>query len=114
LVSGPLLVADGMPFATPLDVSSTDLDGKRVVSGGAQPTAEPRSQDTARGGRGLGLGITTVLGAVLVAVPVIWAVAYLMQAGAAGLSGGFVFAVGIVLLGVLGVGMVLLRGLFRT
>ena len=93
---------------------STDLDGKRVVAGGAQPTGEPRSQDTAFGGRGIGLGITTILGALLVAVPVVWAIAYLVQAGTAGLGDGFVVLAGIVLLAVLGVGLLLLRGLFRA
>jgi hypothetical protein len=92
----------------------TDLDGKRVVSGGAQPTREPRSQDSAGAGRGVGLGITTILGALLVAVPVVWAIAYLMQASASGLGGGFVTLTGVVLLLVLGAGVVLLRGLFRT
>jgi len=92
----------------------TDLDGKRVLAGGASPTGEPRDQDSAGGGRGVGLGITTILGAILVAVPVIWAIAYLMQAGAAGLGNGFVVLVGIVLLAVLGAGILLLRGLFRT
>lgn len=92
----------------------SDLDGKRVVSGGAAPTGEPRSQDSARGGRGVGLGVTTILGALLIAVPVVWAALYLMQASAAGLGSGFVLLVGIVLLAVVAAGIVLLRGLFRT
>ena len=91
-----------------------DLDGKRVVAGGAQPTREPQSQDSAGSGRGIGLGITTLLGALLVAVPVVWAIVYLMQAGASGLGGGFVLLVGVVLLGVLGAGFILVRGLLRT
>ena len=78
------------------------------MSGGAEPTREPRSQDTAGGGRGVGLGFTTVLGVVLIAVPVIWAV------GSAGIGTGFVFLIGIVLLACLGAGVVLVRGLFRT
>jgi hypothetical protein len=109
-----------MAFATRVRMSSTDvehasdLDGKRVMAGGAQPTREPSAQDTAHGGRGVGLGITTLLVALLIAVPVVWAGAYLMQAGAAGLGIGFVVLVGIVLLAVMGAGIVLLRGLFRT
>jgi hypothetical protein len=39
---------------------------------------------------------------------------YLATASSAGLGGGFVFLVGIVLLACLGAGVVLLRGLFRT
>ena len=90
------------------------VDEERVFSGGAEPTGEPRSQDTAGGGRGIGLGFTTVLGAILIAVPVIWAVFYLATASSAGLGSGFVFLIGVVLLACLGAGVVLLRGLFRT
>jgi hypothetical protein len=90
------------------------LDGKRVVSGGAAPTREPRGQDTARGGRRVGLGITTLLSAVLVAVPIAWAVAYLVQARDAGLGGGFVLVLAVVLLAVIGAGLLLARGFFRT
>ena len=91
-----------------------DLDGKRVVAGGAAPTHEPRSQDSAGGGRGLGLLVTVLLGAVLVLVPLIWAGAYLWQAGASGLGSGFMILVGIVLVAVLGAGIVLLRGLLKS
>jgi hypothetical protein len=91
-----------------------DLDGKRVLYGGAQPTTEPRTQDSAGGGRGLGLGVTTILGALLVAVPVIWAIAYLFQAGTAGLGTGFVLLTAIVLLAVVCAGLLLLRGLLRS
>ena len=94
--------------------SPQPVDEERVLSGGAEPTREPRSQDTAGGGRGIGLGITTILGVVLIAVPVIWAVFYLAAAGSAGIGTGFVFLIGIVLLACLGAGVVLVRGLFRT
>ena len=45
---------------------------------------------------------------------VIWAIAYLSQAGAAGLGGGFAVIVVLVLLACLGAGFVLLRGLLRS
>jgi hypothetical protein len=86
----------------------------RQWSGGSEPTGEPRSQDTAKGGRGVGLGLTTVLGVVLVAVPLIWAAYYLTTASSSGLGIGFVFLVGIVVMACLGAGALLLRGLFRT
>lgn len=90
------------------------LEEERTFAGGAAPTHEPRSQDSAGHGRGVGLGVTTILGIVLVAVPVVWAVMYLMQASQTGLGTGFVFLVGIVLLACLGAGLVLLRGLLKT
>ncbi len=89
------------------------VDEERVSDGGAEPAGEPRSQDTATGGRGIGLGFTTILGVVLIAVPVIWAAFYLATANSAGIGIGFVFLVGIVLLACLGAGAVLVRGLFR-
>jgi hypothetical protein len=90
------------------------MDEERTWEGGAQPTGEPRSQDTANGGRGVGLGLTTVIGVVLIAAPVIWAISYLMQANATGLGTGFVFLVGVVLLACLGAGVMLVRGLLKT
>ena len=75
---------------------------------------DARAQDSAGVGRGIGLGFSTVLGVVLIAVPVIWAIAYLSQAGAAGLGGGFAIIVVLVLLACIGAGFVLLRGLLRT
>ena len=47
---------------------------------------EPHEQDSAGAGRGVGLGLTTILGALLIAIPLIWAIAYLSQAGASGLE----------------------------
>jgi hypothetical protein len=93
--------------------SSQSVDQEHFL-GGAEPTAEPRSQDTARGGRGIGLSLTSVLGALLIAVPVVWAILYLTQAGAAGLGGGFMILVGVVLVACVGTGWLLVRGLFRT
>ena len=74
--------------------------------------ADARKQDSAGAGRGVGLGISTLLGAILILVPVVWAVVYMAQAGTAGL--GFVFVTGIVLLGCVGFGFVLLRGMLRS
>jgi hypothetical protein len=90
----------------------TDTDEDRASLGGAQPTGEPREQDSAGGGRGIGL--TTVLGALLIAVPLLWAFTYLAQAGTTGLGTGFALVVGAVLLFCITVGVILLRGLFRT
>jgi hypothetical protein len=90
------------------------LEEERTWAGGAEPTREPRSQDSAGAGRGAGLGLTTILGAILIAVPLIWAVFYLVQAGTSGLGNGFVLMVGIVLLACIGAGVLLLRGLFTT
>jgi hypothetical protein len=92
----------------------TDIDEESAWPGGAQPTGEPREQDSAGGGRGIGLGLTTIVGGLLIAVPMLWAITYLAQAGNAGLGTGFTFLVGAVLLFCLGVGVVLVRGLFRT
>jgi hypothetical protein len=92
----------------------TDTDEEPAWSGGAQPTGEPRDQDSAGAGRGIGLGLSTLIGVVLMAVPLIWAVAYLSRAGTAGLGSGFTFLVGVVLLAALGFGFVLARGLFRA
>ena len=92
----------------------TDTDEDRAWPGGAQPTSEPHGQDSAGGGRGIGLGLTTIVGGLLIAVPLLWAITYLAQAGRAGLGTGFTFLVGVVLLLCLGAGVVLLRGLFRT
>ena len=92
----------------------TDADEQRASAGGAEPTGEPRTQDTAGGGRGAGLGITTILGVLLIAIPIIWAAAYLSQAGAAGLGGGFTLLVGLVLVAAIAAGVLLLRGLLRT
>ena len=75
---------------------------------------DARAQDSAGSGRGVGLGFSTILGALLIAVPVIWGIAYLAQAGAAGLGGGFVILVALVLLACIGAGFLLLRGLLRT
>jgi hypothetical protein len=76
--------------------------------------ADARAQDSAGAGRSVGLGVSTVLGALLILVPLVWAVAYLTQAGASGIGGGFAILVGLVLLACLGAGFLLLRGLFRT
>ncbi len=75
---------------------------------------DARAQDSAGVGRGVGLGVSTILGAVLLIVPVIWAIAYLSQAGAAGLGGGFAILVAIVLLACIGAGFILLRGMLRS
>ena len=91
----------------------TDADEQRASAGGAEPTHEPRTQDTAGGGRRAGLGATTILGILLIAIPIIWAAAYLSQAGTAGL-GGFAVLVGVVLLAALLAGVLLLLGLFRA
>ena len=90
------------------------MDEERTFDGGAEPTGEPRSQDSAGGGRGVGLSLTTILGALLIAVPVIWAGYYLAQAGASGLGGGLVVLVAIVMLACVGAGVLLLRGLLKT
>jgi hypothetical protein len=92
----------------------TDTDEGRAPGGGAEPTREPRGQDTSGAGRGVGLGVTTILGILLIAVPVIWAAVYIAQAGTSGLTSGFTFLVGIVLLAAVGVGVVLVRGLFQA
>ena len=92
----------------------TDTDEERAWPGGAQPTGEPHGQDSAGGGRGLGLGLTTIVGGLLIAAPLLWAITYLAQAGTAGLGTGFTFLVGVLLLFCLGAGVVLLRGLLRT
>jgi len=78
------------------------------------PTGEPRAQDSAGGGRGIGLGLTTVIGALLIAVPMIWTFTYLAQAGTSGLGTGFALLVGVVLLFCVGIGVILLRGLLRA
>lgn len=75
---------------------------------------DARAQDSAGIGRGVGLGFSTILGALLIAIPVIWAIAFLSQAGTAGLGGGFAILVVLVLVACLGAGFVLLRGLLRT
>jgi hypothetical protein len=75
---------------------------------------DARAQDSAGVGRGVGLGFSTILGALLIAIPVIWAIAYLSQAGAAGLGGGFAIIVVLVLLACVGAGFMLVRGLLRT
>ena len=92
----------------------TDTDEHLAVAGGAAPTGEPRSQDSTGSGRGVGLGITTILGILLIGVPVIWAAVYIAQAGTSGLTSGFTYLVGIVLLAAVGVGVVLVRGLFNA
>ncbi len=76
--------------------------------------ADARSQDSAGAGRSIGLGFTTILGALLIAIPVIWAIAYLAQAGTAGAGGGFAILVVLVLLACIGAGVLLLRGLLRS
>jgi hypothetical protein len=90
---------------------SSDLPSRTVPR---DSDVDARAQDSAGVGRGVGLGVSTVLGAVLIVVPIIWAVAYLSQAGAAGLGGGFAVLVVLVLLACIGAGFVLLRGMFRT
>ena len=92
----------------------TDTDEDRGALGGAMPTGEPHEQDSAHGGRGAGLSLTTVAGALLMAVPLLWAFTYLAQADTTGLGTGFTFVVGIVVLFCIGMGAVLVRGLFRT
>jgi hypothetical protein len=93
---------------------SSRIEKDHAYQGGAEPTGEPRSQDTARGGRGIGLGFTTILGIALIAVPLVWAAIYLAQAGIAGLGSGFVLLMAVVLLGCIAAGVLLVRGLFRT
>jgi hypothetical protein len=90
-------------------VAPRDLPARTVPP---DSDTDARAQDSAGAGRGVGLGVSTILGAVLILVPVIWAIAYLSQAGAAG--GGFAVLVGLVLLACLGAGFILLRGLFKT
>jgi len=92
-------------------VAPRDLPARTVPP---DTDTDARAQDSAGAGRAVGLGFSTILGAVLILVPVIWAIAYLSQAGAAGLGGGFAILVGIVLLACLGAGFILLRGLFKT
>lgn len=92
----------------------TDSNEERAGGGGAEPTGEPDSQDSAGGGRGAGLTVATVLGILLIGVPLIWAVVYLMQSSAAGLGSGFTLLVGVVLLACIGVGAMLVSGLFTT
>src|SRR5437667_373175 len=92
----------------------TDTDEERAWAGGAEPTGEPRALDSAGVGRALGLGLTTILAGLLIAVPLIWAIAYLWHAGTSGLGGGFVSLVGVVLLVCVAAGLMLLRGLSRT
>jgi hypothetical protein len=92
----------------------TDTDEKPAWAGGTEPTGQPREQDSAGAGRGFGLGVSTIIGILLMAVPLIWAFVYLSQAGTTGLGSGFTFLVGVVLLAAIGVGFVLARGLFRT
>jgi hypothetical protein len=75
---------------------------------------DARAQDSTGVGRSVGLGFSTILGALLIAIPVIWAIAYLTQAGAAGVGGGFAILVALVLLACIGAGFLLLRGLLRT
>ena len=74
--------------------------------------ADARNQDSAGAGRAVGLGISSVLGVILILVPVVWAVVYMAQAGSAGW--GFVFVTGVVLLGCVGFGFVLVRGMLRS
>src|SRR5260221_216685 len=103
------------PDGPPASVShSTDTDEEPALPGGAQPTGEPRDQDSANAGRGLGLSATTIIGALLIAVPVLWAFTYLAQASTTGLGIGFTFVLGVVVLFCVGAGVVLIRGLFRT
>ena len=92
----------------------TDTREEVGPSGGAERTQEPRSQDTAGGGRRAGLGLSTVIGLLLVAVPIVWGAIYIAQAGAAGLGSGFTILVGVVVLAAVGAGAALLAGLFRT
>ncbi|MBV9543118.1 MAG: hypothetical protein JOY61_01925 [Chloroflexi bacterium] len=91
-----------------------ETDEHRASGGGAQPTGEPRTQDSAGAGRGVGLSVSTILGALLIAVPLIWGGYYISQAGAAGVGTGFTILVVVVVLACIGFGFVLLRGLFRT
>jgi hypothetical protein len=92
----------------------TDAEEESTTGGGAARAREPRDQDSAGAGRGVGLGITTVVGLVLLGVPAIWAVAYVTQAGAAGLGNAVTILFVIVMLAVMGAGAVLIRGLFRS
>jgi hypothetical protein len=99
----------------PADIGhGTETDEHRAAGGGAEPTGEPRAQDSAGAGRVVGLSISTILGALLIAVPLIWGGYYISQAGAAGLGTGFTLLVGIVVLACVGFGVMLLRGLLRT
>jgi len=43
------------------------VDDERVADGGAEPAGKPRSQNTAIGGRGMGLGLVFLVGIVLLA-----------------------------------------------
>jgi hypothetical protein len=74
---------------------------------------EPRTQDGA-GARGAGLSLTTIVGILLIAVPIIWAIVYLAQAGAAGPGGGFTLLVGVVAVACVAIGVLFVRGLFKT
>src|SRR5205809_520915 len=65
---------------------SSDLPTRTVPP---DTDVDARAQDSSGKGRGIGLGFSTVIGALLIAIPVIWAIAYLSQAGSAGLGGGF-------------------------
>jgi hypothetical protein len=98
----------------PLQIGhGTDTAEESAPAGGASPTSEPTGQDTGGAGRGLGFGITAVLGVGLLAVPLVWALLYLRQASAAGLEGGVLWLVGVVVLAVLVAGGLLLRALFH-
>jgi hypothetical protein len=103
------------PDGPPASVGhGTDSDEERAIPGGAQPIGEPRDQDSANAGRGLGLSATTVIGLLLITVPLLWAFTYLRQAATTGLGIGFTFVMGVVVLFCVGAGLVLIRGLFRT
>ena len=94
-------------------VGRADVDEEPALGGGAEPVREYR-QETAGSGRSVGLGLSTLVGALLIAIPLVWGGAYLMQAGAAGLTGGFGIMVLIVLLACLGAGAILLKGMFKA
>jgi hypothetical protein len=92
-------------------MTSSDLPIRTVPR---DSDVDARAQDSAGAGRGIGLGVATVIGAFLIALPVIWAIGSLSQAGAAGLGGGFAVLVTLVLLACIGAGFVLMRGMLRS
>jgi hypothetical protein len=94
--------------------SSEPVDPRLGWSGGAEPAREPADQDSSGGGRGAGLAVTTLVGAILIVVPLIWAAYYLATAGTAGLGTGLVLLVAVVLVACVATGVLLVRGLLKT
>ncbi|HEV7666322.1 MAG TPA: hypothetical protein VGQ62_22500 [Chloroflexota bacterium] len=90
------------------------LEEERTWQGGAEPTHEPHAQDSAGGGRGIGLGLTTIIGGALIAVPLIWAAYYVFRASSTAIGDGFIVLLGVVMLACLSAGVLLLRGLLKA